>query len=482
MFGPFLFSSDFKVFMDRYDVAIIGAGMSGLAAGIRLAHFGKKVCIFERHNAPGGLNSFYAKDGRKYDVGLHAMTNFVDTSGSKRAPLNRILRQLRISRESLELCPQKQSRIAFPGVDLRFSNDFELFKSEVEGSFPSEMDGFLALVEDMKSFDNDRPSNDFLSARAVVRGRIKDPLLEDMLFCPLMYYGSSTVGDMDFGQFAIMFQALFLEGFARPLDGIRPIIKLLLQRYRETGGIRKMKKGVSRIVADGNKVSHLELDNGECVQADVVLSSAGYEETLDLCAPQRAYKKEDLEQRLAFVETISVFSDQPSSWGWGDDTIVFFNDSDRFHYESPTMPVDLRSGVICVPNNFDYGDQGNLAEGVVRMTCLANYDAWNSYSEEEYRQKKADWFDSIWKASAKFIPKVTRDPLPLRIADDMFTPKTVERFTWHKRGAIYGSKEKKKDGRIGFDNLFLCGTDQGFLGVVGSMVSGIAMANAHALR
>ena len=51
--------------------------MSGLAAGIRLAHFGKKVCIFERHNAPGGLNSFYSLGGRKYDVGLHAMTNYV---------------------------------------------------------------------------------------------------------------------------------------------------------------------------------------------------------------------------------------------------------------------------------------------------------------------------------------------------------------------------------------------------------------------
>ena len=42
----------------HYDVAIIGAGMSGLAAGIRLAHFGKRVCIFERHKAVGGLNSF----------------------------------------------------------------------------------------------------------------------------------------------------------------------------------------------------------------------------------------------------------------------------------------------------------------------------------------------------------------------------------------------------------------------------------------
>src|SRR6267154_6099236 len=107
----------------HYDVAIIGAGMSGLAAGIRLAHFGKRVCIFERHNAPGGLNSFYSLAGRKYDVGLHALTNYVGP-GVKGTPLGKLLRQLRIEREEFALCPQKQSRIAFPACSLRFTNDF----------------------------------------------------------------------------------------------------------------------------------------------------------------------------------------------------------------------------------------------------------------------------------------------------------------------------------------------------------------------
>ena len=32
-----------------YDTIIIGAGMSGLAAGIRLAYYEKRVCILERH-------------------------------------------------------------------------------------------------------------------------------------------------------------------------------------------------------------------------------------------------------------------------------------------------------------------------------------------------------------------------------------------------------------------------------------------------
>ena len=99
----------------HYDVAIIGAGMAGLAAGIRLAHFGKRVCIFERHNVVGGLNSFYSIDGRKYDVGLHAMTNWVPP-GVKGSPLGKLLRQLRIDRDEFALHPQKRSRIAFgPG-------------------------------------------------------------------------------------------------------------------------------------------------------------------------------------------------------------------------------------------------------------------------------------------------------------------------------------------------------------------------------
>ena len=123
----------------RYDVAIIGAGMSGLAAGIRLAHFGKKVCIFERHNVSGGLNSFYSFAGRKYDVGLHAMTNYVPP-GVKGTPLGKLLRQLRIDREEFALCPQKQSRIAFgPGgeTSLRFTNDFTVLEAEIAQKFPA---------------------------------------------------------------------------------------------------------------------------------------------------------------------------------------------------------------------------------------------------------------------------------------------------------------------------------------------------------
>src|SRR5690606_18628194 len=106
----------------------------------------------ERHNAPGGLNSFYSIRGRKYDVGLHALTNYVP-SHVKGTPLGRICRQLRIDREALGLCEQMGSRIAFPGYDLRFSNDFALLESEVAHAFPNAIDAFRKLVEYIKSFE-----------------------------------------------------------------------------------------------------------------------------------------------------------------------------------------------------------------------------------------------------------------------------------------------------------------------------------------
>src|SRR5512146_374515 len=109
-----------------YDTIIIGAGMSGLAAGIRLAHFDRKVCILERHGVIGGLNSFYRRGGRNLDVGLHALTNYAP-QGAKNRPLQRIMRQLRLAWEEFALVPQVGSAIRFPGVELNFTNEFELF-------------------------------------------------------------------------------------------------------------------------------------------------------------------------------------------------------------------------------------------------------------------------------------------------------------------------------------------------------------------
>ncbi|MBR6324180.1 MAG: NAD(P)-binding protein, partial [Victivallales bacterium] len=130
--------------MEAYDVIIIGAGLSGLAAGIRLSQYGKHVMIVERQHYAGGMNSYYRRGDRCYDVGLHAMTNLADPSNHS-APLNTLLRQLKVRRDELKLCPQQHSCVKFPDATLRFDNDFETLRSSVREISPRSADGFDRL-------------------------------------------------------------------------------------------------------------------------------------------------------------------------------------------------------------------------------------------------------------------------------------------------------------------------------------------------
>ena len=451
--------------------------MSGLAAGIRLAHYDQRVCILERHYTIGGLNSFYRMNGRNYDVGLHAVTNYTP-AGAKKGPLARLLRQLRFRWEDLELAPQRGSAIAFPGVRLRFNNEIELLRSEIAKAFPGQKNNFESLLRQLVDYDDLTQENFGGSARQFLSGIITDPLLVEMLLCPLMWYGNAREDDMDFGQFCIMFRSIYLEGFARPFKGVRLILKHLVKRYRALGGELKLRSGVARIQVDGDRAVGVVLDDGQELVAKRVLSSAGIIETLRLCEDTSTPEVARAGQ-LSFIESISILDQQPSDMGFPE-TIVFYNDCPHFHWRKPTSELcDTRTGVICSPNNYLYpAELGNLDDGVIRLTTIANHDLWNTLDDAEYRRQKMRWYDRSVASAVRFIP----DFRCHTIDTDVFTPKTIRRFTCHDNGAVYGAPEKKLDGTTHLKNLFVCGTDQGFVGIVGAIVSGISMATMHCLR
>jgi phytoene dehydrogenase-like protein len=460
-----------------YDTIIIGAGLSGLAAGIRLAYYEQRVCIVERHYTIGGLNSFYRLRGRDYDVGLHAVTNFA-SKGTKKGPLVRLLRQLRLSWEDFSLAPQLGSAIAFPGVRLNFSNDIRLLESEIARAFPLQVDHFQRLLGQILDYDDLSQDVFELSARQVLANTITDPLLVEMLLCPTMWYGNARENDMDWGQFCIMFRALYLEGMGRPHAGIRLILKNLVRRFRALGGELKLRCGVRRIRTEGDRAVGVALENGQELAARNILSSAGAVETLRLCEAEGQPLPSQAGQ-LSFVESLSVLSQPPKSVGF-DRTIVFFNDSEKFHWQKPAEGLcDVRTGVICSPNNFAYSPaEGALADNLIRITALADFPRWNSLSEEPYRLEKLRWYDRVSESAVRFVPDFRS-----RVIDtDMFTPMTIRRFTGHENGAIYGAPHKRLDGTTGVKNLYICGTDQGYLGIIGALVSGVSMANRHCLR
>ena len=374
-----------------YDVAIIGAGMSGLAAGIRLAHFGLRVCLLEKHHTCGGLNSYYTRRGRTYDVGLHALTNYAPPE-RREGPLAKLLRQLRLDRNKFDLCPQKWSEIQFPACSLRFSNDPALLVSEVRARFPDQadgFDGFLKTIDACRYADPDAPTG---SARDFLGEHLDDPLLIDMLLCPILYYGSASEYDMELVHFVTTFKSILREGLARPRAGIRPVIAALEERFRESGGHLRTRAGVAHLSVAGNRVVDVILQSRERITADLVISSAGYHETLSLCEPACEPPDAYPVGLVSFAEAIFTLDTPPAALGL-DPTIIFFNDAPKFEYAAPAALIDQRSGVVCCPNNFERHE--DMPEGVVRMTTLANSAAWQALPKEDYAAAKRECTERV---------------------------------------------------------------------------------------
>jgi phytoene dehydrogenase-like protein len=108
---------------------------------------------------------------------------------------------------------------------------------------------------------------------------------------------------------------------------------------------------------------------------------------------------------------------------------------------------------------------------------MANYTQWRELTREGYDAKKEQVSEAASALIKKLVPQFDGNLL----FKDIFSPMTIERYTWHLNGTVYGSIDKTRDGTTPVPGLFIIGTDQGFLGIVGSILSGISMANLHGL-
>jgi hypothetical protein len=469
--------------MAHYDTIVIGAGLAGLAAAIRTAHFGKSVRLFETHTAIGGLNSWYKRNGRVIDVGLHALTNFVPES-DRSAPLNRILRQLRIKRSELELVPQDHSDIVFPDNTLRLNNDFEAFRAQIAEQFPDDIDGFDELVKVVRAQAYSGEPLPYSSTQVELSEYIMDQRLIDMLCMPVMYYGNPCEEDMDFQPFCTMFQSILIEGFARPRHGMKQFLEVLQTHLEQEGGELTLGCRIRKVTTSGGRVCGVIDENGEEYTADAIVAAVDAIEVAHLIGRENlepsnpffsllANWEDTLEYlpRHSFVEGIFELPRPVRDYGLTA-SVTFLCNAEDFQYFAPeSFNSPFEHILVCAPGNYPGCDE---EANILRLSGMTDADEWiHAIPREEYLAQKQTVAKGLKKALAKRYPKLAADAKYL----DLFTPHTIAHFTDKMRGGIYGGRVKFKDFQTGYPNMLIAGTDQGLLGIVGAMLSGIIAAN-----
>jgi phytoene dehydrogenase-like protein len=176
------------------------------------------------------------------------------------------------------------------------------------------------------------------------------------------------------------------------------------------------------------------------------------------------------------METISMLPVSRRSDLSNNRTILFYSMDDNWQYKRPSGLIDPSWGVICFPENFEGIAPKETFQ--LRITNAADYDRWQQLDNAAYGLEK----ERCCQESARTVGKIVGNYKQDIVYQDSFTPLTIERYTGKGAGAVYGSPVKIKDGRTPFENLFIAGTDQGYLGIVGSMLSGVTIVNQHLLR
>jgi phytoene dehydrogenase-like protein len=452
----------------RYDVIIIGAGLAGLAAGIRCAQFFKRVLIVESHSKLGGLNSYYHKFSRDhlFSNGLHTITNFNPTSRRWGAAL--IARNLGLKFEDLEIYPAKYpSRITLPQVELTFDNDPRTLEQSIATLFPAEIDGYRRLVAAVMD-ESGRPAPSTEDCFAYLAEFIASPDLRDALALPILSYGGFREGTIDSRMFAILFRSLLLEGCGSPLD-MKVFLERLQARYEALGGELARRCTVERIAVRDGELAAVILSDGRELTGGAVLSSAGLTETGRLCGHTWGEPG-----TISVFQWIGVYDRPLEQLGIGD-TLRFVCRSPRLSWHIPgDRPfTDILTYSISDSYAFPQPVKAHL-----KISCFSKATEWRHLDDTAYEAQKARYAEELLERSYEYYPSL-RQTQPTVV--DAFTPLTVEHYTRHPGGTIYGGTQKTYDGRTAVRNLYIIGNDQGGIGIMGAMTSGILVSNFNVL-
>jgi phytoene desaturase len=286
---------------------IIGAGLGGLAAAIRLGARGYRVTVLEKLDAPGGRASVFRQDGFTFDAGPTILT----------APF--LLEELwslcgRTMADDVTLAPVSPFyRIRFhDGSSFDYTGDPEAMRREVARFSPTDVDGyeqFMRLSETTcrigfeqlgdvpfgRITDMIRIAPDLIrlggyrSVHALVSKFIKDPRLRIVFsFHPLL------IGGNPFTASAIYTLIPYLErqwGVHFAMGGTGQVVRGLAALVESQGNTIRTNAEVDQIIVVNRRARGVRLRSGETMLADIVVSNADSAWTYRKLLPPEARRR-----------------------------------------------------------------------------------------------------------------------------------------------------------------------------------------------
>ncbi|OQX81524.1 MAG: hypothetical protein B6D56_02310 [Candidatus Omnitrophica bacterium 4484_70.1] len=413
---------------EKYDVVIIGAGIGGLVCGCYLAKAGLKVLIVEKNDKPGGYCTSFERDGFKFDVGPHYFGSLREDEGI----LFRILKELDLLDRIKFVTSDPTDRIITPDKTIFIRKNKEDTKKELMSHFPQEKENindffkfvlhkdFLYILSKTKKITFKKLLNSFFKDE-----KLKSALSVLTINLNLPPSKASAL------VMTVLLREFIFDGGYYPKGGMQVFSDLLAQRFKEYGGRIILSRIVKKIITKRKKVKAVELDNGELILSKIVVSNADatltFKKLLD-CHSKEAEKVRRLKPSYsAFVvflglkKKLKIKPPHFVTWFLSD------YDVERIYRNINLSEEGSIKGKIIVFPPLEDTLLSFREKNTMRAIVIANYqNIWKRYKEKICNK--------IIKRLSFLIPDLER----LIEIKEIATPYTFYRYTFNKRGALFG--------------------------------------------
>lgn len=420
-------------------VAIIGAGIGGLAAGCYAQLGGMKAHIFEAHNLPGGLCTSWKRNGYTFDGSIHHLAGCRPGS-----PMHRMWEELGAMPRDC-VFPDRLTQVESPdGRKLSVFVDIDRLERHMLDEFPEDRAAILRYTQAARAF----AKHDLLETAVRTRAGLLRYLAASPLF---LRWAKPTMADVgtrfrdpflrrafptiqyDWPELPAMIHLNMLAQCSRhnygfPIGGSLPFSQSIERQFISLGGEISYGTCVSDILTDNGRAVGVRLADGTEVPADGVISNAFApdtlfslvgEEALDDRTRSRFAVRED-HMTMGIHVSLGVareLIDEPQALVLLQDEPVQLADQmlDR-------VPVEL------------YGFDPTLAPGgksVIKVVLNTSYAYWEQLAEDQtqYLEAKERLADGVIRILEPRFPGIGGQVETIDVA----TPLTTERYTGNGR-------------------------------------------------
>ncbi|MDR3472984.1 MAG: NAD(P)/FAD-dependent oxidoreductase [Devosia sp.] len=500
--------------MSGYDAIVIGSGMGGLSAAAALARGGRRVLVLEQYQSIGGLSGSFARNGFKWDAGLHYLGDMGPGD-----PDRAVLDWLTDTPMEFASMGPVYDTLHFPdGFDLELSRPeaaqrldlMERFPdrhSEIEAWFNAMHQGAQAMrsVLQVRALPEPFASAVALWNRGSIErwcGRTLAEVLAETTADPRLaaVLGAQWADDGgrprtgSFGIHALTVGSYLLSGAYYPIGGAESFARHLVPTIKAAGGDVQVGRKVTRITIEDGKAVGVETGAGSAHMAEIIVSDIGAHETVAGLLPPELQQSEWARELLSLEPSPCHFSlflgfegdveaagaTRSNHWvhaSWQTD--VLWTDLDT----QPSPPgLFISFGSLKDPAH-EPGPTRRHSGEVIAFADWSMVERWADLGPDargpDYAAFKARVEQAMLDRFARQFPRLA----PLIAYRELATPLATVSITGHRRGGFYGLENSPRRAatnalrmKTPIPGLYLCGQDVVTPGIFGAMWGGVLAA------